>query len=219
MGLRWYLVTGSHMLGLLARGLGGGESPPLHPLISTQRPFRHRRQPRLSSFLKQTNVFKVEYKHHRWPTVICLGPNMVGSRRYIDPKLAFYHFLTLKMAISAQTPILAPPPPPLIKVFDAHHGFQCRVHAPYVHLKHLVGFRYACGLVPQGHENSLLALDSSWALRPFWARRQRRISRFLMPINVFKIDYSHYMLVQYTWLGSYMLVGGCYIGRKMAVWY
>ena len=88
---------------------------------------------RLSGFFMPTKVFKVEYRHHRWPAIICLGPNMMGGRWYIGPKLAFYHFLTLKMAFSAQSPILAPPLPPLIKVFDAHQSFQCRVHAPYVH--------------------------------------------------------------------------------------
>ena len=38
-----------------------------------------------------------------------------------------------------------------------------------------------------------------------------------MPTKVFKVDYSHYTLIQNTWLGSDMLVGGCYMGPKMAI--
>ena len=51
----------------------------------------------------------------------------------------------------------------------------------------------------------------------YWHCHQRRLSRFFMPTKVIKVDYSHYTLVQNTWLGSNMLVGGCYIGPKMAV--
>ena len=38
-----------------------------------------------------------------------------------------------------------------------------------------------------------------------------------MPTKVFKVDYSHYTLVQNTLLGSDMLVGGCCMGPKMAI--
>ena len=138
-------------------GFGQG-GPPLHPPVSAQRSFWHRRPHRLSGFSMPTKVFKVEYKHHRWTARICLGPNMIGGRRYIGPKVTFCHILTLKMEFSAQNPILAPPPPPLIKVFDVHQSFQCRVHALYVDSKYLVGFRYARGRLLHGRENSLLAL-------------------------------------------------------------
>ena len=40
-----------------------------------------------------------------------------------------------------------------------------------------------------------------------------------MPTKVFKVEYMHYMLVQNTWLGSDMHVGGCYIGVKIAFWH
>ena len=40
----------------------------------------------------------------------------------------------------------------------------------------------------------------------------------LTPTKVFKVEYSHQTLVENTWLGSNMLVGGCYIGPKMAIW-
>ena len=39
----------------------------------------------------------------------------------------------------------------------------------------------------------------------------------LTPTKVFKVEYGHQIVVGNTWLGSNMLVEGCYIGRKMAV--
>ena len=49
----------------------------------------------------------------------------------------------------------------------------------------------------------------------YWHSRQRRLSRFFMPTKIFKVEYRHYTLVWNTWLGSDMLVGGCYIGPNM----
>ena len=39
----------------------------------------------------------------------------------------------------------------------------------------------------------------------------------LTPTKVFKVEYRHEIVVGNTWLGSNMLVGGYYIGPKMAV--
>ena len=39
-----------------------------------------------------------------------------------------------------------------------------------------------------------------------------------MSTKVFKVEHRYYMLAQNTWLGSYILVGGYYIGPKMAEW-
>ena len=40
-----------------------------------------------------------------------------------------------------------------------------------------------------------------------------------MPAKVFKVKHLQYMLVQNTWLGSDMHVGGCYMVFKIAFWH
>ena len=62
------------------------------------------------------------------------------------------------------TAILGLPPAPPIEVLDASQSFQGRAYALYVGSKHLVGFRYACGRLLHGHENSILPFK--WPFYP-----------------------------------------------------
>lgn len=154
----------------------------------------------------------------------------IGIKHLVGLRYAGYGLLHRpKYACSVQlctllshTAILGLPPAPPIEVLDASQSFQGRAYAIYVGSKHLVGFRYACGRLLHGHENSILPFK--W---PFYPLHQTPIC-MLPPaahIEVHEPKPSYRVIIMLSiaawnfWLGSNRLARGlCICSKLTPIW-